>query len=60
MRTFCSHNNISGKHFYLMQTFAENKFVLMRVIVQTTWMKMFADVKGPYGQYTVQQSDFSN
>ena len=30
-----------------MQTFVENKFVLMRVFVQTTWMKMFADVRGP-------------
>ena len=47
MRTFCSHKNISWKHFYLMQTFVENKFVLMRVFVQTTWMKMFADVRGP-------------
>ena len=30
-----------------MQTFVENKFVLMRVFVQTTCMKMFADVRGP-------------
>ena len=57
MRTFCFHENIAGEYFilmrtshentYLMQTFVENKFVLIRVFVQTTWMKMFADVRGP-------------
>ena len=39
-----------------MQTFVENKFVLMRVFVQTTWMKMFADVRGPLQLQAIDQA----
>ena len=36
MRTFCSYKIIEWKHFYLMQTFLDNKFDHMKVIVQTS------------------------